>query len=88
MEHIMNMPTDREQADIQRWQDEQQKARQQDEDGPTTQKINKRLSESEQRTLHQIAEVWDVVFESKQKVDEHDGFISKIKRNFLGIVKG
>jgi hypothetical protein len=88
MEHIMNMPTDREQADIQRWQDQQQKARQQDEDGPTTQKINKRLSESEQRTLHQIAEVWNAVIDNKQKVDDHDGFISKIKRNFLGIVKG
>ena len=82
----MTMPNDKEQKEILRWQDEKQKERM-GEDGPTTQKINKRLSEAEQRVLEQMAQVWNVVIDNKQKVEEHDGFISRVKRAFGGVVK-
>lgn len=88
----MTLPSDKEQKEILRWQDEKQKAR--DEDGPTTQKINKKLSEREQHMLQQIAEVWNEVLDTKEKVNEiapkvveHDGFMSKVKRAFGGVVK-
>ena len=83
----MSLPSDKEQKEILRWQEEKQKERT-NEDGPTTQKINKKLSEAEQRVLEQMAQVWSAVIDNKQKVEEHDGFISKVKRAFGGVVKG
>ena len=60
---MMNMPTDKEQLDLL------------EEDGPTTQKINKRLSEAEDRILKQLAPV-------VEKQGEHDDFINGFAKTF------
>jgi|GEM_PF-6969076 len=44
-------------------------------DGPTTQKINKRLSEAEERILKQVRPV-------VEKLEEHDDFINGFAKTF------
>lgn len=53
-----------------------------------TGKIKKMLSDAEQRILMQVAPIQSKVIEHDEKLGEHDGFITRIRRNFLGIVKG
>lgn len=50
--------------------------------GPITDKVKAIVSRVEERILKEN------VRPLAEKLEEHDGFISKIKRNFLGIVKG
>jgi predicted DNA-binding protein (UPF0278 family) len=52
-------------------------------DGPTTQKINKRLSEAEDRILKQIRPL----VENQEEIKEIKGFIQKLRRAYNGIVK-
>jgi tetrahydromethanopterin S-methyltransferase subunit B len=59
-------------------------------DGPTTQKINKRLSESEERILKQMRPIVERVEEfdkTVEKVESHDGFLQKLRRGLNGIIK-
>jgi hypothetical protein len=64
----MSLPSDREQNEILKWQDEQSNMR-------ITDKIKKNLSEAEQRILQQIAPI-------QQKVDEHDNIFADLGRSF------
>jgi hypothetical protein len=70
----MSMPNDKEHQEIINYYN-----------GPSTDKIKaiakQVISEAEERITKNYLPF-------AQKVDEHEGFISKIKRNFLGIVKG
>jgi hypothetical protein len=52
-------------------------------DGPTTQKINTRLSEAEDRILKQIRPL----VENQEEIKEIKGFIQKLRRAYNGIVK-
>jgi hypothetical protein len=70
----MSLPTEAEQNEILKWQDEQSNMR-------ITDKIFKAMSQAEERLLKQMAPI-------QEKIEEHEGFISRIRRNFLGIVKG
>jgi hypothetical protein len=76
----MTMPTDKEERDILRWREERRSF-------TTTDRINKSLSQAEQRILQQVAEVWQEVMTDRKKINEHEGFISKIRRAFNGVVK-
>ena len=65
----MTMPTEKEQAEIAKWEAEQKH-------GPTTtEKINKALSEAEQRILQQMATLQD-------KVIEHDETFAELGKSF------
>jgi deferrochelatase/peroxidase EfeB len=78
MEHIMSLPSDAEQKEIMRWEDEQHSV-------TTSAKIKAITADMISRAEERITKNY---LPFAEKVDEHDGFISKIKRNFLGIVKG
>jgi deferrochelatase/peroxidase EfeB len=78
MEHIMSMPSKKEQEEILRWEDEQHSV-------TTSAKIKAITADMISRAEERITKNY---LPFAEKVDEHDGFISKIKRNFLGIVKG
>jgi hypothetical protein len=77
----MTQPTDKQQAELLKWEEEQRKKREREQgeitDGPTTQKINKKLSEAEQRILQQFRDVYE-------KVQEHDGILNFHSRK-LGV---
>jgi hypothetical protein len=70
----MSMPNEKEHLDILKYFN-----------GPDTDKIRAVASEVVSKAEERITKNY---LPFAQKVDEHDGFISKIKRNFLGIVKG
>jgi deferrochelatase/peroxidase EfeB len=74
----MSLPTDKEQEEILRWEDEQHSV-------TTSAKIKAITADMISRAEERITKNY---LPFAEKVDEHDGFISKIKRNFLGIVKG
>ena len=68
----MNMPTDKEQLELL------------EEDGPTTQKINKRLSEAEQRILEQLR---PVVEEQENQGKFISGLTKRMTESFSGLLR-
>jgi hypothetical protein len=83
--------TDAEQRQLNKWEDEQRKKRG-EADGPITEKV-KAIAESEavqqaERVLKELLPFVQKVEKHDDKIQEHEGKLSRVFRAFNGAVKG
>jgi hypothetical protein len=83
----MTLLTDKEQKDLLKWEDTQREKR--GEDGPITQKV-KAIAQQIARgeAVREGERVLKEVLPHLMKVDEHEGFITKLRRGLGAAVKG